>query len=115
MQLKTFSAKLRKTRSGDDFMMVLDIGLAGIEISSRVRLKDVKAPNPNAGEPQAEELRDRVNGLLVSSTSVVVEVLREHTVGVVVGKVYYVKQDDPTGAYTCLNDELIKMGYEYRA
>lgn len=112
MQLNFFAAKLRKTRSGDDFMMTLDLGVGGVELVRRVRLRDIKAPDPHRQEEGAEDVRVMVHNLLSSSDNIIVEVIREIKTNVVLGRVYFKAGGDKE--YTSLNNMLIDMGYEYK-
>lgn len=113
MQVNLYAGRVRKLKSADDIHVVLDVGFGGLEYSTRVLLKDIQAPSTPRGEEGAIELRDKVQGLLQSSESVIVEVTREHKIGIVVGRIYYKAQGQSDGAYTCLNDELIDQGYKY--
>ncbi|MCF1459439.1 MAG: hypothetical protein LPH21_18400 [Shewanella sp.] len=112
--VKIYAAKVRKTRTADDLTMRIDLGVADIQIVKRVRLKDVDAPNVSSSSgSDAEVLRDEVHTTLSTSPSVLVEVLREHQGGVLIGKIYYVKDGDTTNTYVCLNDELVAKGFKY--
>lgn len=98
--------------SGDDLSVILNVGIAGIQLTRRVRLAWVKTPQPDIHdtENKAEEVRKYVESRLLHNECVTVELVEELTNHYIRAVVRY---QDSNRNMQDLNKELEGMGYSF--
>lgn len=108
---KEFSAQLVVALSGDDLVVLLDLGVEDLYKRQRVRLKGVDTPSAinKDIDTDAGRLRAEVQGLL-KGRELIITVVNRGAVSWVVDLHYL----DPGGCKKHLNKALIDMGYEYK-
>jgi hypothetical protein len=109
---KKYSARVEEVHSGDDFIVLVDLGIDGLYKRTRVRLHGVDAPNAYKAKPETEagQVRDEVKRLV--SGKCIIEVVSEGKGGWIV--IMYV-QNGPEMDTTSLNDYLAGRGYVYKS
>ena len=107
---KIYAVKVEEVHSGDDFMLLVDLGIDGLFKRTRCRLHGVDAPNAYKAkaETEAGNVRDEVKRL-VATGRCHVEVVAEGKGGWIVCLLV----TDGTGNTTSINNLLRDMGYIY--
>lgn len=107
-ETKTYEAKIEEVHSGDDFILLVDLGVDGLYKRVRARLHGVDAPNAYKAGPGTEAgiVRDEVKNMLGGRCRV--DVVSEGKGGWVVR----LHTHTVTG-FVCINDVLRDKGYVY--
>lgn len=106
---KIYEARVEEVHSGDDFILLVDLGVGGIFKKTRVRLHGVDAPNAyRAGEnTDAGRVRDEVRRMIGSKC--LIELLNEGKGGWIVEMTVFDSGNRPIS----LNQVLRDRGYLY--
>lgn len=106
---RIFEAKVEEVHSGDDFILLVNLGVDGLYKKTRVRLHGVDAPNAYKAKPETEagRVRDEVKKLIGSKC--LVELLSEGKGGWIVDMTVFDADNQPV----CLNATLRERGYVY--
>lgn len=105
---KIYEARVEEVHSGDDFILMVNLGVDGLFKKVRARLYGVDAPNAFKSSPTTEAgvVRDEVRKLVVGKCRI--ELVAEGKGGWIVR--LFIQQ----GAdMVCLNDILRSRGYVY--
>lgn len=107
---KTYAAKVEEVHSGDDFILMVDLGVDGLFKRTRGRLHGVDAPNAYKAraETEAGAIRDEVKRL-ISAGKCMIELISEGKGGWIVRMFV----TDPLNQVTDLNSLLRGRGYIY--
>lgn len=105
-------AKVLKCIAGDDIHAILYVGIAGIQLTRRLRLAWVKTPQPDIHDTTnaAEEVRRYVEEKLLHNEYVTIELVEELTTVYIRVVVHYL---DENRVSRNLNKELEAMGYSF--
>ncbi|ALT58118.1 endonuclease [Pseudomonas phage SM1] len=106
-----FPALVQEVLSGDDLVLLVDLGVDGLHKRVRVRLKDVDAPNAirQGSDTEAGKLRDRVANLCNHSKVTATVVKKTAHAWVVI-----LNLETSDGQNIDLNEMLKSEGYVYR-
>lgn len=106
---KMYSVNVAEVYSGDDLILMVDLGVEDLWKRVRARLHGVDTPNAvkEKGNTIAGSIRERVRDLVRHKRGRIVVVNRNDRNWVV-----RLEIESPQGAF-CLNDLLIKEGYVY--
>lgn len=107
---RTYAAKVEEVHSGDDFILLIDLGVDGLFKRTRCRLHGVDAPNAYKAKADTEAgvIRDEVKRL-VSMGRCQVELIAEGKGGWIV-RLHVI---DPAGLVIDVNAMLRNRGYVY--
>lgn len=107
---RKFNAKVEEVHSGDDFILLIDLGVDGLFKRTRCRLHGVDAPNAYKAkvDTEAGRVRDEVKRL-VASGRCLVELVSEGKGGWIV----HMHVIDSNGELLDLNGTLRDRGYVY--
>lgn len=107
---RIFEARVEEVHSGDDFILLVNLGVDGLFKRTRVRLHGVDAPNAYKAKPETEagKVRDEVKKLIGSKC--LVELIAEGKGGWIVEMTVFDGDNQPL----CLNNLLRERGYVYR-
>ena len=107
---RTFAAKVEEVHSGDDFILLIDLGVDGLYKRTRCRLYGVDAPNAYKAKADTEAglVRDEVKRL-VAAGRCLVELVSEGKGGWIV-RMHII---DSSGHDFDLNSLLRDQGYVY--
>jgi endonuclease YncB( thermonuclease family) len=108
---KRFTAEVKEVFSGDDLIVMVDLGVEGLWKKQRVRLDGVDAPNAvkSASETPAGQIRSYVR-TLCKNRKLEIEVLSRGANSWVV----HLWVDTGGATLHSLNDDLIAQGYAYK-
>ena len=109
-QTATYTGMVREVISGDDLIILVDLGVEGLWVQRRVRLLGVDTPDARHKSygTEAGRIRDRVKSLVKNRTVALAADVSPS--GKWVATVYF-----ETDKGTCsLNELLISEGYVYR-
>ncbi len=106
---RLFEAKVEEVHSGDDFILLVNIGVDGLFKRTRVRLHGVDAPNAYKAKPETEagRVRDEVKKLIGSRC--LIDLVSEGKGGWIVTMTVFDDDNQPM----CLNNILRDRGYVY--
>jgi hypothetical protein len=106
---KRYEARVEEVHSGDDFILLVDLGIDGLFKKVRARLFGVDAPNAYRARPDSEagRIRDEVRALVGSRC--VIELVSTGKGGWIVTLLYH----DTAGVTRALNQLLQARGYVY--
>lgn len=106
---KTYAVKVEEVHSGDDFIVLVDLGVDGLYKRTRVRLHGVDAPNAYKAKPDTEagRVRDEVKTLVAGKCFI--EVISEGKSGWLVDFTVTL----PEGRQASLNEILVNRGYVF--
>ncbi len=106
---RIFEAKVEEVHSGDDFILLVNLGVDGLFKKTRVRLHGVDAPNAYKAKPETEagRVRDEVKKLI--GNKCLVELISEGKGGWIVVMTVFDTSNQPM----CLNTALRERGYVY--
>lgn len=106
---RVYDAKIEEVHSGDDFILMVELGVDNLYKRVRTRLHGVDAPNAYKATPDTEAgiVRDEVRGM-VAHGKCRIAVISEGKGGWVVR--LYVSTGD---GETCVNDVLREKGYVF--
>lgn len=109
---KQYAVRVEEVHSGDDFIVLVDLGVDGLYKRTRVRLHGVDAPNAYKAKPDTEagQIRDEVKRLV--SGKCFIEVVSEGKGGWIV--IMHVQVGTETET-TSLNEYLAGRGYVYKS
>lgn len=101
---------MEEVHSGDDFILLVNLGVDGLFKRTRVRLHGVDAPNAYKAGPETEagKVRDEIRKRIGSRC--MIELITEGKGGWIVNMTLFDAQNQPT----CLNKILQERGYVYR-
>lgn len=110
---RTYSAKVEEVHSGDDFVLLIDLGVDGLYKRTRCRLHGVDAPNAYRAKSDTEAglVRDEVKRLVSTAGRCHVELISEGKGGWIVRMTL----NGPSGEDFCLNTLLRDRGYVYHS
>lgn len=110
VNFKTFNAVVEEVHSGDDLILLVDLGVDGLHKRVRARLKGVDTPSAfrAAKSTEAGQIRDMIRNL-VSAGKCSIKLHAEGKGGWLVS--LFVGSGDTV---TCVNEELISKGYVYQ-
>ena len=109
MQNKKFFAEVKEVHSGDDLILLVDLGIDGLFKKVRTRLAGVDTPDAyrSDGTTEAGKVRDYVKAI-VKSRRCYIEVHGERRNSWLV--TLFVEED---GKLSCLNKVLMDQGFVY--
>lgn len=107
---RCYDAKVEEVHSGDDFILLVDLGVDGLHKRTRARLLGVDAPNAYRAKPDTEagKVRDEVKRLVCGKCKV--ELVSEGKGGWIVILQAYTGDK----ASININEMLQSRGYVYR-
>lgn len=108
---RIFEAKVEEVHSGDDFILMVNLGIDGLHKRTRARLHGVDAPNAYKSRPETEagKVRDEVKRLV--GEKCLVELVAEGKGGWIVDMTIFDSANQPVN----LNTLLQARGYIYVA
>lgn len=106
---RIFEARVEEVHSGDDFILLVNLGVDGLFKRTRVRLHGVDAPNAYKAGPDTEagRVRDEIRKRIGSRC--LVELIAEGKGGWIVNMTVFDSNNQPM----CLNKSLQERGYVY--
>lgn len=106
---RLYEARVEEVHSGDDFILLVNLGVDGLFKRTRVRLHGVDAPNAYKAGPDTEagRIRDEIRKRI--GTKCIVELVTEGKGGWVVVMTVFDADNQPL----CLNTSLRERGYVY--
>lgn len=109
MQNKKFFAEVKEVHSGDDLILMVDLGIDGLFKKARCRLAGVDTPDAyrSDGSTEAGKVRDYVKSV-VKTRRCYIEVLGERRNSWLI--TLFVEDD---GKLSCLNKVLMDQGYVF--
>lgn len=108
---KHFAVEVEEVHSGDDLILMVDLGVDGLHKRVRARLKGVDTPSAfrAKGGTEAGAVRSTLKGMLATGTCAIAL----HSAGKG-GWMVTLFVSDASGATTNINDYLIQQGYVYQ-
>lgn len=106
---RIYEAKVEEVHSGDDFIVMVNLGVDGLYKKTRVRLYGVDAPNAYKAraDTEAGKVRDAAKQLV--SGRCLIEVVAEGKGGWIVNMTVF----DESNLPICLNTLMRERGYVY--
>lgn len=106
---KIYEATVEEVHSGDDFIVMVNLGIDGLYKRTRVRLYGVDAPNAYKAKADSDagRVRDEVKQLVGGKC--LVEVVSEGKGGWIISMTVFGQDNQPM----CLNTLLRERGYVY--
>lgn len=106
---RVFEARVEEVHSGDDFILLVNLGVDGLFKKTRARLHGVDAPNAYRASPASEagKVRDEIRKRVGSRC--LVELITEGKGGWIVNMTVFDNDNQPI----CLNKVLQERGYVY--
>lgn len=108
--LRRFNCRVEQVHSGDDMIVMADLGIDGLHKRTRVRLRGVDTPDAykEKAESRAGKVREQVRRLVLNKPCYI----DVHSQGKSSWIVTLYVSDE--GEEVCLNDMLIESGYVYQ-
>lgn len=108
---RVFEATVEEVHSGDDFVLMVNLGVDGLYKKTRARLHGVDAPNAYkaAATTEAGQVRDEVKTLVRGRC--LIEVVSEGRGGWIVNMTIFDQTSQPVSLNTLMRDK----GYVYSA
>lgn len=106
---RIYEARVEEVHSGDDFILLVNLGVDGLFKRTRVRLHGVDAPNAYKAKPETEagRIRDEIKKLIGSRC--LIELVSEGKGGWIVVMTIFDSENQPN----CINTTLRERGYVY--
>lgn len=108
---RIYEAKVEEVHSGDDFIVLVNLGVDGLYKKTRVRLYGVDAPNAYKARPDTEAGKVRDEAKLLVNGKCLIEVVSEGKGGWIVNMTVFDESNQPI----CLNTFMRERGYVYNA
>ncbi len=106
---RIYEAKVEEVHSGDDFIVMVNLGVDGLYKKTRVRLYGVDAPNAYKARADTDAGRVRDEAKSLVSGKCLVEVVAEGKGGWIVNMTIFDDNNQPI----CLNTLMRERGYVY--
>lgn len=108
---RIYEARVEEVHSGDDFILLVNLGVDGLFKRTRVRLHGVDAPNAYKAGPdtEARKVRDEVRRTVGIGAKCLIELVTEGKGGWIVNMTVFDAGNHPV----CLNTSLRERGYVY--
>lgn len=106
---RIYEAKVEEVHSGDDFIVMVNLGIGGLFLKTRVRLHGVDAPNAYKSRSDTEAGRVRDEAKQLVNGRCLIEVVSEGKGGWIVNMTIFDESNQPI----CLNTLMRDRGYVY--
>lgn len=106
---RIYEAKVEEVHSGDDFIVMVNLGIDGLFKRTRVRLYGVDAPNAYKAKADTDAGRVREEAKLLVGGKCLLEVVSEGKGGWIVNMTVFDTSNQPI----CLNTLMRDRGYVY--
>lgn len=106
---KIYEAEVKEVHSGDDFIVMINLGVDGLYKKTRVRLYGVDAPNAYKSRADTEAGRVRDEAKQLVNGKCLIEVVAEGKGGWIVNMTVFDDANQPV----CLNTLMRERGYVY--
>ncbi len=108
---RIYEARVEEVHSGDDFIVMVKLGVDGLCKRTRVRLYGVDAPNAYKAKPETEAGKVRDDAKKLVNGRCLIEVVAEGKGGWIVNMTVFDDDNQPV----CLNTLMRERGYVYNA